>query len=146
MAMELERPPRTGGAAGDVTVVHFTGFRVSLDEDMLRHIHDPLLALADELSESDLVLDFHNVEYLSSLALGILIGLNRKLLTRGRHMTVVNLSPRVHEVFAVTMLGKLLDLRPACQGVEVIDALNQPADQPTRRRRDCWIETPWKGA
>src|SRR5262249_48953353 len=115
MAPPFERPPMKEGASGDVTVVHFTGCKVSLDEETLDRIHNQLLALADEPSESDLLLDFGNVEYLSSTALGTLVRLHKKLLTGGRHMTVDNLSPQVHEVFAVTRLDKFLDLRLAGQ-------------------------------
>src|SRR5262249_30683941 len=115
MAPQFERPPMKEGASGDVTVVHFTGCKVSLDEETLDRIHDQLLVLADEPSESDLLLDFGNVEYLSSTALGTLVSLHRKLLAGGRHMTVGNLSPQVHEVFAVARLDKFLDLRLAGQ-------------------------------
>jgi anti-sigma B factor antagonist len=112
-------------AACGVTVVHFTGCKVSLDEEALDLIHDQLLALADEPSESDLLLDFGSVEYLSSTALGTLVGLHRKLLAGGRHMTVGNLSPQVHEVFAVTRLDRCLDLRLAGQEDEPAPADGQ---------------------
>src|SRR5262249_54800945 len=74
-------------------------------------IHDELLALADEPSESDLLLDFGNVEYVYSKVLGTLVSLHKKLLASGRRLTVGNLSPQVYEVFAVT--SKFLDLRLA---------------------------------
>jgi anti-sigma B factor antagonist len=104
--------------ACDVTVVHFTGCKVSLDEESLHRIHDQLLALADEPSASELLLDFGNVEYVSSTALGTLVSLHKKLLASGRHMTVGNLSPQIHEVFGVTRLDKFLNLRLAGQEAE----------------------------
>jgi anti-sigma B factor antagonist len=137
MAPQLERPPVKGGASGDVTVVHFTGCNVSLDEETLYRIHDQLLALAGEPSKSDLLLDFGNVEYLTSTALGTLVGLHKRLLARGRRMAVGNLSPQVHEVFAVTGLDKFLNLRLAGQEAE-------PVAQ-SRRRQDRWIDAPGKG-
>jgi anti-anti-sigma factor len=103
------------GAPGDVIVVHFTGRNVSLDEATLYHIHDQLLALVDEPSELDVLLDFSNVEFLTGMALGTLVSLHKKLLARRRHLTVGNVSPQVHEVFAVTRLDKFLDLRSAGQ-------------------------------
>jgi anti-sigma B factor antagonist len=115
MALQFEGPPRIQGASGDVTVVHFTGCKVALDEETLDRIHDQLLALADEPGEPDLLLDFGNVEYLTSTALGALVSLHKKLLATGRHLTVGNLNAQVHEVFAVTRLDKLLDLRLAGQ-------------------------------
>lgn len=116
MTFQLERPPMREDTAQDV--VHFTGCKVSLDQETLDHIHDQLLALADEPSESDLLLDFGNVEYLTSTALGMLVSLHKKLLARGRHMTAGNLSPQVHEVFTVTKLNEFLDLRLTGQEVE----------------------------
>ena len=137
MALQPEHPLRKEDAARDVTVVHFTGYKASLDEEALDRIHDPLLAIADEPNESDLLLDFGNVEYLTSTALGTLVGLHKRLLARGRRMAVGNLSPQVHEVFAVTGLDKFLNLRLAGQEAE-------PVAQ-SRRRQDRWIDAPGKG-
>src|SRR5262245_27065761 len=118
MALQLERPPLEEGASGDVTVVHFTGHQASLDEETLSRIHDPLLALAEEPGGSDLLLDFGNVAYVSSKALGTLVSLHKRLLARGRRLTVSNLSAQVHEVFVVTGLDRFLDLRLAGPGAE----------------------------
>jgi anti-anti-sigma factor len=96
-----------------VIVVHFTGRQVSLDGETLLRTLDPLLALADEPSESDLLLDFGNVAHLASLTLGTLVGLHRMLLARGRRLIVGNLSPQVHEVFTAAKLDRFLDLRLA---------------------------------
>jgi anti-anti-sigma factor len=115
MALQLDRPPMKVETAREVTVVHFTGCKVSLDEETLYRIQDELLALADEPSESDLLLDFGNVDYLTSTALGTLVGLKKKLLATGRHLTVGNLNPQVHEVFTVVKLDKFFDLRLAGQ-------------------------------
>jgi anti-anti-sigma factor len=130
MALQFERPPLKEGASGDVTVVHFTGCTVSLDEEALDRLHDQLLTLADEPSESDLLLDFGNVKYLTSRALGTLVSLHKKLLAGGRHLTVGNLSPQVHEVFMVTRLDKFLDLRLTGQAVERA-AQDGPSGSPT---------------
>src|SRR5215469_1209719 len=111
MELKLKRPPMKEGVSRDVTMVWLTGRKVSLDEEALDRIHDQLLALADEPSKSDLLLDFGNVEYLTSTALGALVSLHKKLLAKGRHLTVGNLSPQVYEVFAVTSLDKFLNLR-----------------------------------
>jgi CheY-like chemotaxis protein/anti-anti-sigma regulatory factor len=97
-----------------VVVVHFPGRQVSLD-DTTGRIHDTLLALVDEPSESDLLLDFGNVVSLTGLMLGTLVGLHKRLLVRGRRLTIGHLSPQVHEVFTVLRLDRVLDLRLAGQ-------------------------------
>jgi anti-anti-sigma factor len=113
MAALLEHSPRNEKAAGEVIVVHFTGSPASLDADTVPGVSDELLALADEPGGPDLLLDFANVDYVSSMALGTLVGLHKKLAAEGRHLTIANLSPRVFEVFAVTRLDGFLDLRRA---------------------------------
>jgi anti-sigma B factor antagonist len=131
MELKLKRPPMKEGVSHDETVVWLTGRKVSLDEETLDRIHDQLLALADEPSESDLLLDFGNVEYLTSMALGTLVSLHKKLLARRRHMTVENLSPQVYEVFAVMSLDKFLDLRLVGQANDPA-AHDGPLGFPTR--------------
>jgi anti-anti-sigma factor len=91
-------------------VVHFTGDKVSLDEDTSIGIHAQLLAIAEEPGFSRLLLDFGNVDYVSSTGLGILVSLHKKLLAAGRHLTIHKMSLQVHEVFAITRLDTLLDL------------------------------------
>jgi len=141
MALQVERPPLKEGAPGDVTVVHFTGCNVSLDEETLDRIRDQLLALADEPSESHLLLDFGNVDYLTSTALDTLVSLHKKLLARGRHMTVGNLSPQVYEVFAVTSLDKFLDLRLVGQENEPVTHDGQFGSPTSIHRRAEDVET-----
>jgi anti-anti-sigma factor len=120
MASPLQNHSREDLPAPDVTVVHFTGRTTSLDEQTVHLIQDQLLALADETGDSDLFLDFDNVEYISSQALGTLISLRKQLFSQGRHLTIGNLSPHVHEVFAITKLDKLLDLRLAAEEGEPV--------------------------
>jgi anti-sigma B factor antagonist len=141
MTLPFEYPSKQKDPARDVTVVHFTGSHVSLDKETLHRTHDQLLALADEPSESDLLLNFANVEYLTSTALGTLVSLRKKLLARGRHLTVGNLSPQLHEIFTVTKLDALLDLRLAGREIEPV-AQDGPSGSP---RQHQWIETRRKG-
>jgi anti-sigma B factor antagonist len=141
MELKLKRPPMKEGVSRDVTVVCLAGRKISLDEEALNRIHDQLFALADEPSESDLLLDFGNIEYLTSTALGTLVSLHKKLLARGRHMTVGNLSPQVYEVFAVTSLDKFLDLRLVGQENEPVTHDGQFGSPTSIHRRAEDVET-----
>jgi anti-anti-sigma factor len=113
MRSQPDRFTPTPETAPELTVVHFAGRQVSLNEVVLYGIRDQLLALADEPSGSELHLDFGNVAFISSTGLNTLVSLRQKLLACGRHLSIRNLSAQVHEVFTVTSLHKLLDLRPA---------------------------------
>jgi anti-sigma B factor antagonist len=136
MAPELFRSQQRYEAVDDVAVVHFTGPKVSLDEENLMSIRDQLDAIVAESKQSQLLLDFSNVDYVSSMALGTLVGLHRKLLAAGQRLILCNLTRRVYEVFAVTRLDNFLTLRreepghqPSCEdrpagsstGVLVVD-------------------------
>ncbi len=113
MESPVEHAPLNDSAGEAVTVVRFTGARVSFDTDTISRVADSLFNLADEPGGADLLLDFANVEYVSSTALGFLIRLHKKLEADGRRLAIANLDPQVREVFAVTKLDTYLDLRGA---------------------------------
>jgi anti-sigma B factor antagonist len=136
LLIDEDLTPRKTSSYG-ITLVHSTGQRTSLDEETIDRIRDQLFALADEGGESDLTLDFSNVEYLSSSALGVLLRLRKKLLTKGLAMSIENLRPHVHEVFVVTRLDRLFNVRLPEQ-VSQLAARGRSF----RQRKDRWIETP----
>jgi len=95
---------------GDVTVVSFTDRKI-LDEQNIQIIGEQLFSLVDELGRRKLLLNFGNVEYLSSAALGKLITLNKKLSGAGGKLILCNIHPQIYEVFEITKLNKLLNIR-----------------------------------
>jgi anti-anti-sigma factor len=111
MAIRPHCPPEDEDVGDSVLIVGFTGQQVSLNEETTDHIREHLLALAELAGPARLLLDFGNVDYISSLGLGLLVFLNKQLRAAGRHLTIVNLSEQVYEVFVVTSLDRILDLR-----------------------------------
>jgi len=112
MESQFIGPFQSHKAVDDVTVVHFTGVNVFLDEETLTSIRGQLDALVDETVRSRVLLDFSNVEYASSKALAMLLTLHEKLHASGRLLTIHNLTPHVHEIFKVTRMDKFLHLWP----------------------------------
>jgi anti-anti-sigma factor len=113
MASELVRTLPGPQAVEEVIAVHFTGSKVCLDEQALTGVRDELYPLAEEMTESQLLLDCGNVDFLGSEALGVLLTLHKKLLARGRRFTVHGLAPELYEVFTATRLHQFLDVRTA---------------------------------
>jgi anti-anti-sigma factor len=144
MSSELHQLSDRAEAPNELTVVHFTGARVALDEETLQGIGEQLLALADEPGGSAVVLDFSNVQRISSMGLGTLVRLRKRLLAQGRRLAIRNLSSLVHEVFAVTRLDGLLDARSADNARPTSenrgDRLNELAGRPSGSRRHRWIK------
>lgn len=94
---------------GDVTVVNFT-VRKILDEQNIQLIGDQLYSLVDEAGRKKILLNFSNVEYLSSAALAKLITLNKKLQAAGGRLILCNIDPQIREVFEITKLNKLFTI------------------------------------
>lgn len=91
---------------GDVTVVKFTDRKI-LDEQNIQVIGEQLYSLVDDAGRKKLLLNFSNVEYLSSAALGKLISLNKKILDRKGKLVLCGIIPQIFEVFEITGLKKL---------------------------------------
>lgn len=94
---------------GDVTVVNFTDRKI-LDEQNIQLIGEQLFSLVDESGRKKVLLNFGNVEYLSSAALGKLITLNKKLQAAGGRLILCNIDPQIYEVFEITKLNKVFNI------------------------------------
>ena len=94
---------------GEVTVVNFTDRKI-LDEQNIQVIGEQLFSLVDELGRKKLLLNFGNVEYMSSAALGKLITLNKKVQAAGGRLVLCNIDPQIYEVFEITKLNKLFTI------------------------------------
>src|SRR5271166_6335087 len=95
---------------GDVTVVNFIDRKI-LDEQNIQKIGEDLFSLVDELGRKKILLNFSNVEYLSSAALGKFITLNKKVQASGGKLVMCNISEDIYEVFEITKLNKLFNIQ-----------------------------------
>src|SRR6195256_4586547 len=100
---------------GDVTVVNFTDRKI-LDEQNIQIIGEQLFSLVDESGRRKILLNFGNVEYLSSAALGKLITLNKKLQAAGGRLILCNIDPQIYEVFEITKLDRFFNIQKDEQG------------------------------
>jgi anti-sigma B factor antagonist len=95
---------------GGVTVVRFVDRKI-LDEANIQELGKELFALVEEDNRKSLLLNFANVEFLSSAALGKLITLDKKVRAHGGKLKLCNIRPEIFEVFAITKLNKLFDIK-----------------------------------
>lgn len=95
---------------GDVTVVNFIDRKI-LDEQIIQAIGEQLFSLVEEAGRRKLLLNFGNVEYLSSAALAKLITLNKKLQQAGGRLILCNIDPQIYEVFEITKLNKIFNIQ-----------------------------------
>ena len=95
---------------GDVTVARFVDKKI-LDENNIQIIGNQLFGLIEEDGRKKIVLDFTNVEYLSSAALGKLITMDKKVKAASGKLRLCNIRKDIYEVFAITRLNKVFDIR-----------------------------------
>jgi anti-sigma B factor antagonist len=92
-----------------VTVVSFTDRKI-LDQASIQEMGDELFALVDRDGARTVLLDFGNVEFLSSAALNKLIMLDKKVRQNAGRLKLCSLRPEILEVFVITRLNQLFDI------------------------------------
>ena len=97
--------------AGKVTIVRFLQSLV-LTGTTAETVSDHLGRLVEDRNHCRLLLNFGNVQSLTSLMLGKLIALHKLAQAAGGRLAVCALSPDVHQVFEVTRLTEYLAIYP----------------------------------
>jgi anti-sigma B factor antagonist len=95
---------------GDVTVVKFKDKKI-LDEVGIQELGAELFSLVEQQNRRAIVLNFDGVDFLSSAALGKLITFDRKVKGAKGRMKLCGIRPEILEVFQVTKLNKVFDIR-----------------------------------
>ncbi len=95
---------------GEVAVIRFVDRKI-IDEVAIQELGDELFALVEEENRANLLLNFSGVEFLSSAALGKLITLDKKVKAVGGRLKLSNIRPRIYDVFKITNLNKLFDIK-----------------------------------
>jgi len=81
-------------------IVKFSG---RLDASAAEMAHDKLRALGGPMTA-----DFSELEYISSAGLGLIIEIYKRLVSQGQSFRIVNLTPKVRNIFAYAGLDKFL--------------------------------------
>ena len=95
---------------GDVTVVRFRDHKIVEDVN-IQQLGQEMFHLIEVDSRDKLLLNFSSVDFLSSAALGKLITLDKKMKAHGGVLKLSNIRPEIYEVFAITKLNRLFDIR-----------------------------------
>jgi anti-sigma B factor antagonist len=103
---------------GDVTVVGFTSESLS-QAAAVEQTAKELYAVVEQDGARKVVIDFANVSFLSSQALGMMLTLRLKAAKTGAALVLANVRSRFGEILALTNLDKLFtifDSREAALG------------------------------
>jgi anti-sigma B factor antagonist len=94
---------------GEVTVARFTA-RHLLDEEKMQTLGGQLRSLGDEAGHRPLLLNFGQVERLSTELMGKLVALQRRVQEKGGRLALCQIHPQVYEVFKIFKLPQVLSI------------------------------------
>lgn len=85
-----------------------------MDAGELEEIGRDLGSIVEDQDKRLIVLDFTRVQYLSSMAIGIVLTLNKKLSPlKGSKLTLCGVGPKLMELLKITRLDRILAVKPS---------------------------------
>lgn len=96
---------------GPIKIVEFVQSKI-LDEANIADIGTKVGEVIDAEDRPRLVLDFRNVDHLSSAALGMLINANNRVREKNGQLRLCDIKRQILEVFSITKLDKLFRILP----------------------------------
>jgi len=94
----------------DVSVVRFVDKKI-VDSGSIEQLGEELNSLVTVDKRGKILLNFENVEFMSSAALNKLISLNNKVKAAAGRLKLCCLRAEIKEVFTITRLDRVFDLR-----------------------------------
>ncbi len=95
------------------TVVEFT-CRSLMDALDLEKIGEQLYQLVDEQDRRQIILDLEKIQFVSSQAIGIIMGLQKRLAAlKKSRLILCGVNARLMELLKITRLDQLLTLKPS---------------------------------
>jgi len=93
----------------DVTSVSFNDIQI-LDEHQIHRIQDELIAVVDKSAGKKLILNFADVQFMSSAFLGLLVRVHKRLCEAKGQLQLINLSANIQKIFEITRLTDIFDI------------------------------------
>ena len=94
---------------GEVRIIIIDEARL-LDGGAIEQCFREIIAVIDKTEESNVLLHFGRVTFMSSAALGILVRINKKCKEYQIALKLCSIAPEIGQVFKITGLDKIFDL------------------------------------
>jgi anti-sigma B factor antagonist len=94
---------------GGVLQIGFAEKRIS-DAMMIQQIGEEIGKAVDAEAKPKVLMSFRNVDFLSSAALSMLIGVNTRVKARGGTLRLAEIKPEIFEMFKITKLHSLFEV------------------------------------
>jgi anti-sigma B factor antagonist len=93
----------------NAAIITFTEERI-LEEKDLQAIQDAIMSVIEQAERVNLILDFRNVQFLSSAVLGLLIRISKKVYESDGQLKLCGIIPKIYKIFKITRLTKIFDI------------------------------------
>jgi anti-sigma B factor antagonist len=83
-----------------------------LDEEQIQSLEKAFMPLIEQNTGIRLLIDFSNVQFLTSSVLGLLIRINRKVLQSDGQLQLCGIDGKIMDIFKITRLDKVFAIYP----------------------------------
>lgn len=94
---------------GSIIEVQFRDRNI-LDEANIQQIGEEIKTIIEAEPKPKLLINFTDVDHLSSAALGTLITINNKIRALQGQLRLSNIDPQIYQVFVITKLNRLFEI------------------------------------
>lgn len=93
----------------DVTFVTFVDERI-VDEEQISELRESLEAVIKKNEGGKLILNFSNVNFMTSSLLGLLVRVHKRVCELGGRLQLSNLDANLYRIFKITKLTQVFDI------------------------------------
>jgi anti-sigma B factor antagonist len=93
----------------NVTIITFTQTKI-LEQSDIAALQDSILSVIEQAGSINLILDFSNVQFLSSSVLGLLIRISKRVYNAEGQLALCSIIPKIYEIFKITRLTNIFDI------------------------------------
>jgi anti-anti-sigma factor len=93
----------------DVLTIFLTEAKI-LDAPIIEQIHQEMVSILEGAKQRNVLLDFGEVKFMSSMALGMLIRVNKICKEHQINLKLCNIEPEITQIFKITGMNKVFKI------------------------------------
>lgn len=122
---------------GEVRLLAIDAVRL-VDAETIDQCYREIAAVLDKSEESHVLLDFGRVGFMSSMALGMLIRVNKRCKEYKVSLKLCGIAPDIHQVFKITGMDKIFDIH--ADAASAIAAMKETGGMFFRKKKPASYE------
>jgi anti-sigma B factor antagonist len=91
------------------TIITFTKEKI-LEERDIQNLQQSIMPVIEQSEQVHFILDFRNVQFLSSAVLGLLLRISKKVYEKNSTLRMCGINPKIYEIFKITRLNRIFDI------------------------------------